>query len=205
MENRHTYRRLRNRIQPRPNNRPGLSIGIKQSNGKEESTDTVKVMDTGKTGNQSKTVLTVNASCVGDKSNKDNDVSADNEAKEKKKSKQPSVIKQNFETNKIQSDVKTLECEDDKVNLSGKSDVNGFFMRKKENSKTPAGKNNLKCSITDSGVTEDTGIMSAVNSIETEQVRNLLETKQSAMTMSNVHSRESGEVFLCEGTVSWKR
>ena len=47
--------------------------------------------------------------------------------------------------------------------------------------------------------------MSAVNSIETEQVWNLLETKQSAFTMSNVHSRGSGEVFLSEETVSWKR
>ena len=190
MENRHTYRRLINGIRPEPNNTPGLTTGIKQSSGKEElekkSTDKVKDSDTDKTRSQSKAELAginnVKSSSGGNTTRNDNDIGADNKTKEKKKSKQPSAIKQKFESNKIHHNAKTLECEDHKVNLSEKPDVKGFFMHKKETSKTLAGKNNLKCSITDTGVTEDTGIMSAVNSIETEQVRNLLETKQSDVT-----------------------
>ena len=132
MENRHIYRRLRNRIQPRPNNRPVLTAGIKQSSGKEvlekKSTDKVKDMDTDKARSQSKAELVgnenLNTSSGGDTTRNDNDIGADNKAK------QPSVIKRKFETNKIQP-----EFAEDKVNLTEKSDVKGFFMRKKGNFK----------------------------------------------------------------------
>ena len=202
MENRHTYRRLRNKIGQRPNNRPIL--GIKQKIGKlgNVSTDALNNIDTDKLRSQNKAKLVGDGTncCGSDKPNTDIGISR---IKQTKKTNKSTAIKRKLTCNKINSGAKAFEREEANVNLP--EETIGFISRGKSISDKLPCTNNLKESLTDDDVTNDEERMFniKIKNIGIGEARDSIETEISSMISAN--SRKSGEVFLSDGIVSWKK
>lgn len=205
MENRHAYRRLRNRMRPAQNNKLVLAADVKPSGGgkinEKMVADKVKDSDNDRNQNQEGANIedeNVNNSSGGNATIKDSDNDAG--VKVKKKTKQASIIKRKFTNNKTKLNAKKLESEEDKDNPSEKSYI-------KKTSNRSAGKNKLKSPITDS--TNISGVIAALNSNGTDQDQSLEnavgKNEPSEANKETRNPRESGEVFLSEDTVSWKR
>ena len=206
MENRHTYRRLRNKIGQSPNNRSTHSV--QQSSRKGEpnklSTETSNNMDTNKPRSQNKAKLAGGETdcCGGENPNTGIGICKTKQAKKTNKS---SLITRKFTSKKIKPGANACECDEVRANLAAMTDNSDITLFRKETLYETTCYTNMKGSLAADDVTKDVERMynKCVKSIVFEEAKNSIETEISSMSSAN--SRESGEVFLSEGIVSWKR